>query len=42
MDDRTVAQIAATGFFAGSGPVGGRFAVNCDNPLLDGAGSDLR
>jgi iron complex outermembrane recepter protein len=35
MDDRTVAQIAASGFFANSGPVGGNFLVNCDNPLLD-------
>ncbi|MBL8780733.1 MAG: TonB-dependent receptor [Alphaproteobacteria bacterium] len=34
MDDRTVAQIAASGYFAGSGPVGGNFAVNCDNPFL--------
>jgi iron complex outermembrane receptor protein len=34
MDDRTVAQIAASGFFANSGPVGGNFLVNCDNPLL--------
>ncbi|MCE9522220.1 MAG: TonB-dependent receptor [Alphaproteobacteria bacterium] len=39
MDDRTVAQIAASGFFAGSGPVGGNFSVNCDNPLLTGNGS---
>ena len=35
MDDRTVAQIAASGYFAGAGPVGGNFLVNCDNPLLD-------
>jgi outer membrane receptor protein involved in Fe transport len=34
MDDRTVAQIAASGYFLGSGPVGGNFLVNCDNPLL--------
>jgi iron complex outermembrane recepter protein len=41
MDDRTVAQIAASGFFAGSGPVGGRFAVNCDNPLLDTGAAEI-
>jgi iron complex outermembrane receptor protein len=35
MDDRTVAQIAASGYFAGSGPVGGNFSINCDNPFLD-------
>jgi outer membrane receptor protein involved in Fe transport len=39
MDDATTAQIAASGFFAGSGPVGGRFAVNCDNPLLQSGGA---
>ncbi|MDZ4870113.1 MAG: TonB-dependent receptor [Alphaproteobacteria bacterium] len=39
MDDRTVAQIAPSGYFAGSGPVGGNFAVNCDNPFLVGNGS---
>jgi len=38
MDDRTVAQIAASGYFLGSGPVGGNFLVNCDNPLLDTGG----
>lgn len=40
MDDRTVAQIAASGFFANSGPVGGNFVVNCDNPLLDTGGAE--
>ena len=35
LDDRTVAQIAASGFFASSGPVGGNFLVNCDNPFLN-------
>ncbi|MDZ4868442.1 MAG: TonB-dependent receptor [Alphaproteobacteria bacterium] len=34
MDDSTAAQIAASGYFAGSGPVGGGHLVNCDNPLL--------
>src|SRR6185295_19418634 len=34
MDDRTIAQIAASGFFAGSGPVGGAMLVNCNNPYL--------
>ncbi len=39
MDDSTAAQIAASGYFAGSGPVGGGMAVNCSNPLLAGNGS---
>ena len=38
MDDRTQAQIAPSGAFLGSGqgqpPFFGRYAVNCDNPLL--------
>ena len=38
MDDRTTAQIAPSGAFFGSGPgqppFFGRYAVNCDNPLL--------
>jgi len=38
MDDRTTAQIAPSGAFLGSGPgqppFFGRYAVNCDNPLL--------
>ena len=38
MDDRTKAQIAPSGAFLGSGPgqppFFGRYAVNCDNPLL--------
>ena len=38
MDDRTQAQIAASGAFLGGGPgqppFFGRYAVNCDNPLL--------
>ena len=33
-DDRTVAQIAPSGFFNGSGPVNGKHTVNCDNPFL--------
>lgn len=40
LDDRTVAQIAASGFFASSGPVGGRFALNCNNPFLDTGGTE--
>jgi iron complex outermembrane recepter protein len=38
MDDRTKAQIAASGAFLGSGPgqppFFGNYAINCDNPLL--------
>ncbi len=38
MDDRTTAQIAPSGAFLGSGPgqppFFGRYAVNCNNPLL--------
>jgi iron complex outermembrane receptor protein len=38
MDDRTDAQVAPSGAFLGSGPgqppFFGRYAVNCDNPLL--------
>ena len=38
MDDRTQAQIAPSGAFIGAGPGAppffGRYAVNCDNPLL--------
>ncbi|HKQ15126.1 MAG TPA: TonB-dependent receptor [Steroidobacteraceae bacterium] len=38
MDDRTTAQIAPSGAFIGGGPgqppFFGRYAVNCDNPLL--------
>jgi outer membrane receptor protein involved in Fe transport len=38
MDDRTRAQIAASGAFLGGGPgqppFFGNFAINCDNPLL--------
>jgi len=38
MDDRTLAQIAPSGAFLGSGPgqppFFGRYAVNCDNPFL--------
>jgi len=38
MDDRTQAQIAPSGAFLGAGPGAppffGRYAVNCDNPLL--------
>ena len=35
MEDNTVAQIAASGYFGGSGPVAGNYLVNCDNPLLN-------
>jgi iron complex outermembrane recepter protein len=34
MDDRTVAQIAPSGLFSGSGSIS---SINCDNPLLTGA-----
>jgi iron complex outermembrane recepter protein len=34
MDDRTVAQIAPSGFFANSGPQNGNYLVNCSNPFL--------
>jgi iron complex outermembrane recepter protein len=38
MDDRTIAQIAPSGAFLGGGPgqppFFGRYAVNCNNPLL--------
>ena len=38
MDDRTLAQVAPSGAFLGGGPgqppFFGRYAVNCDNPLL--------
>jgi outer membrane receptor protein involved in Fe transport len=38
MDDKTVAQIAASGAFLGSGiglpPFYGNYVVNCDNPLM--------
>ena len=33
-DDHTVAQIAASGLFAGSGPAVGAYTFNCDNPYL--------
>ncbi len=34
-DDHTVAQIAPSGAFAGTGPNGGStFAINCNNPLM--------
>lgn len=38
MNDRTVAQIAASGFFAGSGPQNGSYLLNCNNPFLQTAG----
>ena len=34
MEDNTTGQIAASGFFSGSGPVGGNYLINCNNPLL--------
>jgi iron complex outermembrane recepter protein len=41
MDDRSIAQIAPSGLFLGSGtstpPFFGRYAVNCDNPFLSAA-----
>jgi|RhiMetdeSRZDD1v2_1073273.scaffolds.fasta_scaffold16265_4 iron complex outermembrane receptor protein len=44
MDDRTTAQIAPSGAFLGSGPgqppFFGRYAVNCDNPLLTASAVD--
>ena len=34
-DDRTVGQVAPSGFFAGTGPQGSStFNINCNNPLL--------
>lgn len=33
-DDHTVAQIAPSGLFAGSGPENGLYSINCDNPFL--------
>jgi iron complex outermembrane receptor protein len=44
MDDRTQAQIAPSGAFLGAGqgqpPFFGRYAVNCDNPLLSASAVD--
>jgi iron complex outermembrane receptor protein len=44
MDDRTQAQIAPSGAFLGAGPGAppffGRYAVNCDNPLLSASAVD--
>jgi iron complex outermembrane recepter protein len=44
MDDRTIAQIAPSGAFFGSGPgqppFFGRYAVNCDSPLLTSTAVD--
>jgi len=44
MDDRTQAQIAPSGAFLGAGPgqppFFGRYAVNCDNPLLSPSAVD--
>ena len=34
VDDTTVAQIAPSGLFAGSGPEDGAYTFNCDNPFL--------
>src|SRR5690606_5728990 len=45
MDDRTTAQIAPSGAFLGGGPgqppFFGRYAVNCDNPLLSPSAVDV-
>ncbi len=38
MNDKTVAQIAASGFFAGSGPLDGSYLLNCNNPFLQTGG----
>ncbi len=37
-DDRTIAQIAASGLFRGSGLARGNYIVNCDNPFMTPAG----
>lgn len=37
-DDRTIAQIAASGLFRGSGLARGNYVVNCDNPFMTPAG----
>lgn len=37
-DDRTVAQIAASGLFRGSGLARGNYILNCDNPFMTPAG----
>jgi outer membrane receptor protein involved in Fe transport len=44
MDDRTIAQIAASGAFLGGGPGAppffGNYNINCDNPLLSASARD--
>ncbi len=37
-DDRTVAQIASSGLFRGSGLARGNYTINCDNPFMTPAG----
>ena len=37
-DDRTVAQIAPSGLFRGSGLARGNYLINCDNPFMTPAG----
>jgi iron complex outermembrane receptor protein len=37
-DDRTIAQIAASGLFHGSGLARGNYLLNCDNPFMTPAG----
>lgn len=37
-DDRTIAQIAASGLFRGSGLARGNYILNCDNPFMTPAG----
>jgi iron complex outermembrane recepter protein len=38
VNDRTIAQIAASGLFRGSGLARGNYVVNCDNPFMTPAG----
>jgi outer membrane receptor protein involved in Fe transport len=38
VDDRTIAQLAASGLFRGSGLARGNYVVNCDNPFMTPAG----
>lgn len=39
-DDRTVAQIAPSGLFRGSGLARGNYLINCDNPFMDTGNPD--
>ncbi len=38
VDDRTIAQIAPSGLFRGSGLARGNYVINCDNPFMTPAG----